>query len=201
MTYPQLTDELTDDPIPSPRPSLTADLFFSGTDNGTTVPHPLTDPDTGAPIPTHRPPVEGPGSDSGSEWPDLDQSDAPADPTSSPGSPTGNPLSRAAARQTARAAVLTAGGVAHRLLAQTEGQRQVELYLADEEDAKSIGDPLGNIAHRHSGAIGAAANPDVADGLQAMLGMFGYLSKQILATAQAKRIDAGGLPAPVEESY
>lgn len=196
MSSPQPPVALLSDPIPSPRLSGPG-LFFSGQDNATPVPEPVTDPETGASLPSD--PLEDPagGWASVGEWSDSDPSDLPDDPTSSAGSPAGspNPLTKRAARETARAAVRTAGVMAHRTLANTNGKIKAGLYLTDDEDEKAVGDPLGNLAHRHAGVLGKEVSEDTADLMQAMFGVAGYFAKQMNNIAAARRIDAGEQPA------
>lgn len=196
MTSPPPAAELLSDPIPSPRPS---GLFFSGLDNATPVPEPLTDPETGAPLP--RPQLDEPaGWASEGGWSGEESSDPHDDLTSSDTSPAGkpNPLTKRAAKDTARAAVRTAGVMAHRTLANTNGKIQAGLYLTDEQDEQAIGDPLGNLAHRHAGALGGAVSPDTADLMQAMFGVAGYFAKQMNNIAAARRIDAGAHQQPAD---
>jgi len=76
----------------------------------------------------------------------------------------------------------------------TAGQRAVELYRADADDAERIGDPLARIAARRDGV--GEMSPDTEDLLAAMMGLAGYAAKQIQRKAIADKIDAreaGGL--------
>lgn len=97
--------------------------------------------------------------------------------TSSRGS-SGSALSKRALRDAARAGVITAGGIAHQVLARDELEQQAGLYLADEDDAEAIGDPLANMANRRGG-LGAAGNPDLADAIAALIGLALYIVKQL----------------------
>lgn len=140
----------------------------------------------------------GDASPSASEW-QIDESaaDDESDRTSSR-SGSGDdvrPLSKKAQQAAARTAVKVASGMAHTYLARTDEARRVGMFLADDDDAAAIGDPLVRILGRHAGSSGAVANPDVADGIAAMLGVAGFVAKQIdkqrqIAEHQAA-VDAG----------
>ena len=159
-----------EDPSPSPSPS----------------PSPLgeTSPSAGAESPS--------GPDALSE---STEDESPAE-TSLPASSADVALGKKAAQRTARQAVLIAGGMAHTYAARTELQKRVGLYLADEEDAENIGDPLGSLVARRGGVAGKAVSPDTADLLSAIMGLARYMSKQIALTVQLRGQDAP--PAPDE---
>jgi hypothetical protein len=122
------------------------------------------------------------GSASEPGWPSDEPTDrSESDPTSSRGS-SGNPLAKlgkATAQKSAAKAVLIAGGMAHRIAARTEAQQAAGLYLADEEDARNIGDPIGSLVARRGGVAGKAVSPDVADLIEALMGLANYISKQL----------------------
>ena len=119
-------------------------------------------------------------------------SDGPTDPsgagrTSSTAS-SGSALSKRALRDSCRKGVLVAGGVAHTLhgfLTHDEIAKAYDVYLADEDDAQAIGDPLASIAQRRGG-LGAAGNPDVADALAALIGLAMYGMKQLARFGEAR---------------
>jgi hypothetical protein len=121
--------------------------------------------------------------------------DAPSDempspaPTSSPASSTGRGLRKAKVQEASRKVVLMAGEGAHRLLSRDDVDEMVDLYRADEEDAKSIGDPVGSIVHRH-GLLGDIANPDVMDGINALVGLVTYGWKQVQRWRGARQVRA-----------
>jgi len=127
-----------------------------------------------------------------------DASEAPAAPTSSRGSSGSVSATKRAIQRQSRKAVKMAGVGAHKLLARDEAARQVGMYLTDEEDDEGIGDPLGSIVQRH-GWLGEAANPDVVDGINAVIALGAYAWKQIqrgwtarqLRAAQRSAQDAG----------
>ena len=92
-----------------------------------------------------------------------------------------------------------AGSMAHQYLARDDASRAVGLYLVDDETAEQIGDPLSRIAARHAGPMGAAANPDVADGIAAMLGVAKFVSITIEKSSQAAAYRMQATPAePVD---
>jgi hypothetical protein len=145
--------------------------------------------------------------DSGPEF-DESASSASPDDTPSRGSSRGSDakgakvelLSEEDMQKLARGGVAVAGEKAHELLATTEGQRDVGLYLTDEKDQANIGDPLGSIASRHQG-IGKEVNPDVKDLLSALVGLFAYGTKQINKRSEARGRDAGAAgPQPMPEA-
>ena len=89
---------------------------------------------------------------------------------------------KAELRKVMRAAVRTAGGMVHQLLTR-EGtpERAVELYRPDAEDEKAISEPLAGLASRRMPA--GAENPDVTDLVQLVIGLAGYVVKQITKRA------------------
>lgn len=91
-------------------------------------------------------------------------------------------------KQLARNAVLLGSVRVHQVLARTEGQIRAGLYLAEDEDAENIGDPLANIAARRTGI--SSDNPDVNDGIAAAIGFANYIVKQFTRAMVAKRFDA-----------
>lgn len=137
--------------------------------------------------------------DSGDDWP-PDEND-PSDGTSSPASTqVANPLNSEGLRDVFRGGVMIAGHQAHEYLARTDGQREVGLYLAEEDDAANIGDPLARVAARHQGV--GKVTPDTADLLSAMVGLTRYATKQITRQRAAKELDSAGAgtPQPMPEA-
>lgn len=135
----------------------------------------------------------GDGSPSLSESGELLEPSADDAPTSSATSRAGDaqPLSKATLKKTVRSGIGIGSAIAHKVGARTEGQQQVGLYLADDEDQAAIGDPLAEIAHRKGGIAGGKMNQDTADFLQSMFGMANYITKQVLRLTAAREIDAG----------
>jgi hypothetical protein len=132
------------------------------------------------------------GSPSASEWPSDGSEPESDDPTSSPSTsadPGASVLSKKALKATFRQGVLIGSGVAHRVAARTEGQQRVGLYLADQEDAEAIADPLASIASRRGGIVGKVS-PDTADFIQSLMGVAGFMSKQIANLQAAREYDA-----------
>lgn len=136
-----------------------------------------------------------PWTDPASEWHDDSEQD------SSMGSPAGDRppaqlLSKHSLRLTARAAVKTATGVTHTLAAKTPEAQAAGLYIADDEDARAIGDPLADIAHRRGDLGVGNMSPDANDLLRSMMGVGNYFAKQIALLGEVRRLQAG--PAPAE---
>lgn len=156
---------------------------------------PTTDPTSDPSLPASLPSLDpSEGSPSPSDEPsDELRAESAGAPTSSRGS-SGSALSKRALRDAARRAVLMAGSVAHAVLARDAAQQQVGLYLADEDDAENIGDPLASIAQRRGG-IGAAGNPDVGDAIAALIGLAMYGAKQFARFAEARAYTASAAPA------
>jgi len=180
-------DEQPSSTAPSlpPRPSPKRGLFFSSSST--------EEPESPSPLESTSTEQLDDGSGSGpDEWsepsPDLDED------TSSRGSTPGgkplSPLTKAALRATIAQGVIIGSGMAHRIAARTEGQQAVGLYVADTEDADNIAGPLASIAHRRGGIAGGAISPDTNDAIQMLMGLAGYVSKQVGKTVAAKEIDA-----------
>lgn len=98
-------------------------------------------------------------------------------------------------KRLARNGVLLVGSRAHEWFARTEGQIRAGLYLADEEDAENIGDPLANIAARRTGI--SSDNPDVNDAIAGLIGFGNYLVKQFVRATVAARVDREAAPPQV----
>jgi hypothetical protein len=155
------------------------------------------------------PTEDDPGSDSETEWPsellELDDSDPDeSDPSSSPASSADKPaqlLSKAQMRKTARASVKIGTGMAHTVAAKTEAQRAVGLYLADDEDAANIGDPLADLMHRRGDVIGGKLSPDANDFLRSLMGVAGYLTKQIQKIGIVRQLEAPAQQAADVQSF
>lgn len=163
--FRQPLDDLPPDPIPSPGPSP---------ETTTTTPRPDL--------------LDGPGSDP--DWLNDDESPDEQPPSSSEASGTrkaANPLVGKALRDTFRNGIIIASDQAHRFLASSPGQREVQLYLADDDDAANVGDPLSRIAGRRQ-TLGEMSE-DSADVMAAMMGLAGYATKQIQKRAIASKID------------
>lgn len=114
------------------------------------------------------------------------------DPTSSPASSPEKPaqlLSKKQMRDTARTAVKMGTGMAHTVAAKTEAQRSVGLYLADDDDAAAIGDPLADIAYRRGDLVGGKFSPDANDFLRSLMGVAGYLTKQIQKVGVVRQLE------------
>lgn len=188
MTLPA-PSETSDQPPPSFR------LGFRQPAGGLSdqIPSPVPSPVTDQELPPD--PFDGPASDPAS--PPGEPSPDESGPTSSPGSSrAANPLIGKGLRDVCRNGVIIASDQAHRFLARTPGQQEVQLYLADAADAESIGDPLARIAGRRQ-ALGEVSE-DTADLMAAMMGFLGYGAKQINKRAIASKIDERRGPDPVQ---
>jgi hypothetical protein len=116
-------------------------------------------------------------------------SDEPSDPSegvrTSSRTSSGSALSKRTLRDACRKGVLMAGALAHTVLARDEVAQAHGVYLADDDDAEAIGDPLASIAQRRGG-LGAAGNPDIADAIAALIGLALYGTKQLARFAEAR---------------
>lgn len=128
-----------------------------------------------------------------------DDSSSPED-TSSTGSRAGDrpglKLGKGALRSTAAKGVRMATGALHQLATKVDSlEREVGLFIADQEDAEAIGYPLADIMSRRGGVSGKALSPDANDALSAVFGLARYISKQIalqMLIAQRQREQAAG---------
>ena len=179
------SDVLNQSPSPSPTRSP---LFGFG------EPRTPADDLLSSPLPSPEsltgPSLEDLEPDSADDWADATGPEHPEETSSPASTPVANPLGADGLRDMFRGGVVIASSQAHNMLARTEGQKQAGLYLADEEDAERIGDPLARIAGRHQG-IGKV-NPDTADLLAAMVGLTRYATKQVQRANHAKQIDGPG---------
>lgn len=190
-------DESPDAPTPLPQPRTSRrPLFFEGTtEDQEEESLPLAETGEG----------DAGGSASGDPWtsePSGDLSDV--DPTSWETSPAAGDkpaalLSKAQMRATARTAVAVGTGMAHTVAAKTPAQKQLGLYLADEGDAKAIGDPLADIAYRRGDVVGGKLSPDANDLLRSMMGVAGYFAKQVAKIGEIRRLEAGAQAAEVQQ--
>lgn len=122
----------------------------------------------------------------GSDPDELDASGPASDaPTSSRASSGIRPFSKTSTQRASRQAVKMVGVVAHQTLARDEHEQAAGLYLTDDDDDRAIGDPVGSIVHRH-GWLGEAGNPDVVDGINALIGLGIYAWKQVQRAAAAR---------------
>lgn len=190
------SDSLTPDPSPSSA-SPFGNLFFD--------PAAARDllGETTSPSPSDLP--SDAESDSAGAWSDPGASPEGTGPRASSAdddlpSTTPQLVSKENLKKTFRAGVQTTGVVAHKVGARTVGQQQVGLYLADDDDARNIGDPLASIAYRRGGISGGKLSPDTNDFMQAVMGVVGYLSKQLQGLGVARTLDqqyaAGVRPEP-----
>jgi hypothetical protein len=116
-------------------------------------------------------------------------SEQPDSTTSSRGSSASPLLSKGQLKETFRAGVRTSTSAAHRFAARTPGQQHVGLYLADEDDARGIGDPLAEIAYRRGDLAGGKLSPDANNMLQAVMAIAGYIAKQVKGVQTARVLD------------
>lgn len=144
-----------------------------------TIPSPASSPETS----------DAPEQASGPDYDEAsDPSELPAGTRSTASRAGSNPLVGAGLKDMFRNGVIIASHQAHSYLGRrTQGQAEVQLFLADEQDAAGIGDPLARIAERRDGV--GQMSPDTADLMAAMMGLAGYASKQIQKNAIAQKID------------
>ena len=77
--------------------------------------------------------------------------------------------------EVARAAVLTASRYVHAALAKPEDEAEADLWIARDKDQAQIGDPLASVLGRR-GLAGGAVNPDVANLIEAGIGLLAYVA-------------------------
>lgn len=90
----------------------------------------------------------------------------------------------------------------HENLTRDDLERDAELYIADEADAKNLSQPLAGIAERRMGAAARAASPDLADAVAAAIALAVYITKQLKKWSAIRRIRRGvpAQPDPVEQT-
>lgn len=162
---------------PAPRRPRGASLLFRAPAEAQS---PLETPETASPAGTSSP-LDGPVDGSPSLSDELPAESGEGDlETSSRGSSASTALSKVALRKATRSGVLMAGSFANANLTRDELERDdVQLWVADDDDAAAIGDPIANLAARRGGLAGAAANPDLGDVIAMLVGIAVYVSKQL----------------------
>lgn len=156
----------TPEPIPLPEPE----------------PSPLFTPTSPPPIPIPGEPTTSEPGAAWSESPDTSPSSESGDASASPPRSTRARLREL--RKMAAAAVTTAGGMAHQLLTREgSAERQIGLWVPDEDDVTAISEPLAGLASRRMPE--GAENPDLADAIALVLGLVTYAVKQRARAAQA----------------
>jgi hypothetical protein len=169
-------------PSPLPQPRSRRPLFYGSTDPEEESPLAATAGDGDA------------GSSTDDPWTEEADGWSDDDPTSSPASSPEKPaqlLSKKQMRDTARTAVKIGGGMAHTVAAKTQAQRHVGLYLTDEDDQAAIGDPLADLMHRRGDVVGGKLSPDANDFLRSLMGIAGYLAKQVQKIGVVRQLEAG----------
>lgn len=172
-------------PLPQPRTSHRS-LFFNPAEDQEeeSLLPPATGEDTGdgsaSAVPWTSEPSAGPSEPDPDSW-----------TASSAGEKPAQLLSKRQLKDTAEAAVRISTGMVHTVAAKTELQKQLELYKADDEDAKAIGHPLAEIAYRRGDVVGGKLSPDANNLLQSVMGIAGYFAKQINKIGVIRQIEAG----------
>lgn len=166
---------------PQPRRPKGFGLTFRSPDPAATSP--LADPTTVPGSPQLEATTEPVSPEAGSPSGSGESSDAPSESrsetSSKASSAEANPLSKATLNKAMGQGVAMAGTMAHHYLTRDDLDKEALLWLADEDDQKAIGEPLAAIAGRRGGVAGSLGNPDLADALNAMVGVAVYVSKQI----------------------
>lgn len=123
-------------------------------------------------------------------WPEYSELDEPDDATSSRNAqpPTSSPASTADPSLfvdlTRTAVGIASLGIGWLRARQRHAPAIAGAWIADEQDQAAIGDPLARIAARRVPAVAGAANPDVADGIEAVMGTVNYGLRHFDAEAQ-----------------
>jgi hypothetical protein len=174
---------------PRPRPNLLSPFGWA-TPEEETMPAPAT----GETLDLE---AAGDLSPSATDWPsdetgEWDENTETSSPASSADSKPAQLLSKHQMRRTAEQAVKMGGGMAHTVAAKTPEAKHVGLYLADDDDARSIGHPLADIMHRRGDIVGGKLSPDANSALQAFMGLAGYLTKQVVKVGQIRELQTPG---------
>lgn len=178
-----LLDESSPPPIPpqSSSPRSARGLFFKGPEEEETPYPQQTGEDVAGGLVSDVP---------SDEWADPSD-DEPRTSTASPaGEPPAQLLSKKQMRQTAETAVKVGTGMAHTVAAKTPAQKQVGLYLADDDDAAAIGHPLADIMYRRGDIVGGKLSPDANDFLRSVMGVAGYFAKQVAKIGAVRQMEA-----------
>lgn len=151
------------DPSPSPAPeSPTAGPLGPGPFDG--------DASTG---------FEGPrGADSGAKRPSA----APS---------SRGPFSKAELRRALVGGVQGVSYLAAENLQRDEIDEQLERFVATDEEAEHLADPLASLAARRMNGPGGMLNPDVADVINALVVVATYVTRQLKLRSVARRIRRG----------
>lgn len=139
-------------------------------------------------LPTTRPPIpDEHTSETGPAWSE-NQHENPSSSDAGAGSGSRPRSTRARLtelRKMTAAAVRTAGGLAHELLTRDgTPEREVGMWLPDDDDVTAIGEPLAGLASRRMPE--GAENPDLADAVALVLGVVAYVVKQRARAAQTR---------------
>lgn len=153
---------------------------------------PLADPrDNNTPIPPLSPPLDVPGSATGSPLDDP----APAPRTSSARSGSPTALDRRGLERTATKLVGILGEAANSGLTFDQDERDAGVWTFTDDEAADIGKPVAAIVARR----GVTATPDLADALAALIVLASYVMRH-LQTKRALRLSRrGASPDPQPE--
>lgn len=177
-----------------------AGLTFSGltplTDFDESSPHQLPTTGEGPSIPSPAAPLDGSPSEHDEPSDELPEDDDPR-PTGTRSS-AGRRAAERAQQAAARKAVRMTATMLHARLARDEAAQAAGVFLMDDDTAEGIADPLARIAARHLPDDSAIANPDVADGISAMMGIADYVRLIVEQQQLAAQLRVGAAPEPVD---
>jgi hypothetical protein len=181
-----------------------AGLTFSGlhpSPSDETIPSPSTSPEQlpGEESPSPLDELTDPSPSVSDELPDEQADPDESAPT---GSRSGSRAARRAVEQAqqaaARKAVRMSATMLHARLARDEAAQAAGVFLMDDDTAAGIADPLARIAARHMPADNALANPDVTDGISAMMGLADYVRLVVEQQQAAAALRVGLAPEAVD---
>jgi hypothetical protein len=185
-------------------------LQFSAPQTDDESPIPSLSPSAG-PIPSPSPSPEQAGEQSPlddlverspSEPDELSDDSSEHDESGPTGSRSGSAAGRravaAAQKAAARKAVKMGATMLHARMARDEAAQAAGVFLIDDDTAAGIADPLSRIAARHMPADSALANPDVTDGISAMMGLADYVRLIVEQQQRAAEYRLGQAPESVD---
>ncbi len=104
-----------------------------------------------------------------------------------------SPVDRRQLQEAIRQGVRSAGGLLNETVTRDELELNSGLYLTDEQDENGLAVPLAEIIGRRGDLGAAAANPDLADALRALIALAVYIAKQLNLIRHLRRVRRVGL--------
>ena len=97
-----------------------------------------------------------------------------------------------------KAGIVVGSNFANHALARDEDELEAGIYIADEDDAEKIARPTSRLLVRRMREDGLL-NPDLADALEALVALAGYIGKVLQRRAEHRRSRAAAEPVVAED--